>query len=321
MALTSQSQLSSKSMKILLTGSNGMVGRNILAIASKYQYEFLAPKSTELNLLDAADVRQYIKKNQPDMIIHAAGIVGGIQANMAQPVKFLVDNMQMGLNIITASNDLGITKFLNLSSSCMYPRDAINPLSENLILKGELEPTNEGYALAKVTSTRLCEYICKENSEHLYKTIIPCNLYGRFDKFEPNHSHMIPAVIRKIDEAKKSQQPEIDIWGDGEARREFMYAEDLAEFIFYALDNFTEMPQNLNVGLGKDYTINEYYKAVAAVVGYTGDFKHDLSKPVGMKQKLIDDSKLKEFGWCYKTSLEAGIQKTYEFYIREYCND
>jgi nucleoside-diphosphate-sugar epimerase len=308
-------------MKILLTGSNGMVGRNILAIAPAYQHEFLVPNSAELNLLDPTVVRLYVEKHQPDIIIHAAGIVGGIQANMAQPVKFLVDNMLMGLNILTAANDSGITKFLNLSSSCMYPRNAINPLSEDLILKGELEPTNEGYALAKVTSTRLCEYICQENSTRLYKTIIPCNLYGRFDKFDPDHSHMIPAVIRKIDEAKKSQQSEIDIWGDGEARREFMYAEDLAGFIFYALDNFAIMPQNLNVGLGTDYSMNEYYQTIADVVGYTGDFKHDLSKPVGMRQKLIDDAKLKEFGWGYKTSLKAGIQKTYEFYLSEYCND
>ncbi|OUR82264.1 GDP-fucose synthetase [Colwellia psychrerythraea] len=308
-------------MKILLTGANGMVGKNVLAIASEYQHVFLSPGSSELNFLDAVSVSNYIEKHQPDMIIHAAGIVGGIQANMAQPVKFLVDNMQMGLNILTAANNAGIGRFLNLSSSCMYPRDAVNPLSEDLILKGELEPTNEGYALAKVTSTRLCEYICKENPERLYKTIIPCNLYGHFDKFAPNHSHMIPAVIRKIDEAKKDNLDVIDIWGDGKARREFMYAEDLAEFIFYALDNFVQMPQNLNVGLGEDYTINEYYQAIADVVGYSGEFKHDLSKPVGMKQKLIDDAKLKEFGWSYKTSLKAGIKKTYEFYLSEYCND
>jgi nucleoside-diphosphate-sugar epimerase len=308
-------------MKILLTGANGMVGRNILEIAKLHDHDLLSPSSTELNLLDANSVRQYINTYKPDMIIHAAGIVGGIQANMAQPVKFLVDNMQMGLNILTAANASGITKFLNLSSSCMYPRDALNPLAEDLILKGELEPTNEGYALAKVTSTRLCEYICKENSDLLYKTIIPCNLYGRFDKFDPNHSHMIPAVIRKIHEAKKNNLKEIDIWGDGEARREFMYAEDLADFIFYAINNFEKMPQNLNVGLGTDFTINEYYQTVSNVVGYKGKFKHDLTKPVGMKQKLIDDKKLKEFGWSYKTELETGIQKTYKFYLSEYCND
>jgi len=301
-------------MKILLTGANGMVGRNILEVAKKHHHDFLSPSSSELNLLDANATQKYIHKHKPDMILHAAGIVGGIQANIAEPVRFLVENMQIGLNILTAANEYNVANFLNLSSSCMYPRDAMNPLSEEMILKGELEPTNEGYALAKITSTRLCEYISKENSSRLYKTIIPCNLFGRFDKFSPNHSHMIPAVIRKIDEAKKSKQQEIDIWGDGEARREFMYAEDLAEFIFYAIDNLKSMPQNLNVGLGTDYTINEYYQAVAKVVGYRGSFKHDLSKPVGMKQKLIDDTKLKEFGWGNKINLEDALQKTYEYY-------
>lgn len=298
-----------------------MVGQNILSLAVEHEHEFLSPSSAQLNLLDSNAVHDYIRTHQPDMVIHAAGIVGGIQANMAQPVKFLVENMHMGLNILTASNACGVSQFLNLSSSCMYPRDAHNPLSEDLILKGELEPTNEGYALAKVTSTRLCEYISKENPEQTYKTIIPCNLYGRFDKFDPNNSHMIPAVIRKIHEAKKANLEEIDIWGDGEARREFMYAEDLAEFVFYAIDHFKQMPQNLNVGLGTDYTINEYYQAVASVVGYTGRFKHDLSKPVGMKQKLIDDTRLKAFGWSHSTCLEAGIKKTYQFYLNEYCND
>lgn len=308
-------------MKILLTGANGMVGKNILAVANKHQHQFLSPSSIELNLLDGIAVHEYVKTHKPDMVIHAAGIVGGIQANMAQPVKFLVDNMQMGLNILTASNDCGVVNFLNLSSSCMYPRHATNPLSEELVLKGELEPTNEGYALAKITSTRLCEYIHKENPLRLYKTIIPCNLYGRFDKFDPNHSHMIPSVILKLDQAQKNGQKEIDIWGDGEARREFMYAEDLAEFIFYAIDHFDQMPQNLNVGLGTDYSINDYYRAIASVIGFTGTFKHDLSKPVGMKQKLINDEKLKAFGWAYKTELTMGIQKTYEFYLSEYCHD
>lgn len=305
-------------MKILLTGGTGMVGRNILAAAVEHSHEILFPNSSELNLLDVVSVKQYLSENRPDLIIHAAGLVGGIQANISQPVKFLVDNMQMGLNILSEANDANIYKFLNLSSSCMYPRDAANPLLEDLILKGELEPTNEGYALAKITSTRLCEYICRENPKRQYKTIIPCNLYGRFDKFDPNNSHMIPAVIRKLCEAAEAGLGEIDIWGDGEARREFMYAEDLADFIFYAIDNFDAMPQNLNVGIGKDYSINEYYAVIAKIVGYSGNFRHDLSKPVGMKQKLIDDSKLSTFGWRSKTSLEIGIQKTYDFYLNEY---
>ncbi|MBC8212891.1 MAG: GDP-L-fucose synthase [Gammaproteobacteria bacterium] len=302
-------------MKILLTGSNGMVGRNILEHASAADHDILCPASRELNLLDSLLVHDYIERHQPDMIIHAAGVVGGIQANIAHPVRFLVDNMQMGLNILTNAYALGVPRLMNLSSSCMYPRNAANPLSEDLILQGELEPTNEGYALAKVSSTRLCEYIHREDEQLLYKTVIPCNIYGPHDKFDPEHSHMIPAVINKIATAKKQGSDSIDIWGDGEARREFMFAADLADFIFYAIENFEKMPQNINVGLGHDYTINQYYQQIARVIGYQGEFKHDLSKPVGMKQKLIDDSRLKQFGWRYKTELSAGIQQTYDFYL------
>jgi GDP-L-fucose synthase len=303
-------------MKILLTGSRGMVGKNILEHVSANDYQILTPSSSELNLLNRQEVQGYLSDNCPDMIIHAAGIVGGIQANIAEPVRFLVDNLQMGLNILMSAKEVGIKKLINLSSSCMYPRDAQNPLAEELILKGELEPTNEGYALAKVTSTRLCEYINKEDNSYQYKTVIPCNLYGRFDKFDPKHSHMIPAVINKIASAKLKGEAQIDIWGDGQARREFMYAGDLADFIFYAMTKFEEMPQNINVGLGHDYTINEYYKSIAEVIGFTGEFVHDLSKPVGMKQKLIDDAKLKEFGWVHQTELSDGLNKTYEFYLK-----
>lgn len=307
--------------KILITGSRGMVGRNIIEFKKSKEYNLLTPSSIELNLLDRDSVDNYLKANNPDIVIHCAGIVGGIQANMSNPVKFLVENTQMGLNIIMSSFEFGIKQFINLSSSCMYPRDAQNPLSEELVLKGELEPTNEGYAISKVTSTRLCEYINREDKSYIYKTIIPCNLYGKYDKFDPNHSHMLPAVIKKIHEAKNNNQQTLDIWGDGEARREFMYAEDLADFIYYALENFEKMPQNINVGLGHDYTINEYYKAISDVIGYKGDFIHDLSKPVGMKQKLIDDSKLQEFGWKYKTSLKDGIIKIYNYYLEKVLND
>jgi len=251
------------------------------------------------------------------MVIHAAGIVGGIQANIAEPVRFLVDNMYMGFNILTASKECRIKRFMNLSSSCMYPRDAKNPLSEELILKGELEPTNEGYAIAKVASTRLCEYINREDESYLYKTVIPCNLYGKYDKFDPEHSHMIPAVIRKINNAKEKDLESIDIWGDGLARREFMYAADFADFVYYAIDHFETMPQNINVGLGHDYTINEYYQKIANAVGYQGSFTHDLSRPTGMQQKLIDDTKLKAFGWQYQTTLGQGIKKTYDYFLSE----
>ncbi len=306
-------------MKILLTGSRGMVGCNIIEHSGAHNHVILSPTSTELNLLDAESVQNYISVNKPDMVIHAAGIVGGIQANMAQPVKFLVDNMQMGLNILMSAKVCGVKKFMNLGSSCMYPRDASNPLSEDLILKGELEPTNEGYAIAKVASTRLCEYINREDKSYLFKTVIPCNLYGKYDKFDSEHSHMIPAVIRKINDAKKQNEKTVEIWGDGLARREFMYAVDFANFVYYAIDHFETMPQNINVGLGHDYTVNEYYQKIAKVVGYEGSFTHDLSRPTGMQQKLIDDTKLKDFGWKCQTTLDQGIQQAYDYFLEEVC--
>jgi GDP-L-fucose synthase len=306
--------------KILITGANGMVGRNIAEYSKAQNYILLTPSSKELDLLNRSSIDNYLELNKPDIIIHCAGIVGGIQANMKNPVKFLVENTQIGLNIIMASKEAGIKQFLNMSSSCMYPRKAINPLGEALILKGELEPTNEGYALAKITSTRLCEYINKEDDSFKYKTVIPCNLYGKYDKFDPKHSHMLPAVIKKIYEAKEANI-DSDIWGTGEARREFMYAEDLADFIYFALENFDKMPQNINVGLGEDYTINEYYETISKIIGYKGNFVHDLTKPIGMKQKLIDDTKLKEFGWKHQTSLEDGIKKIYQYYLKEVKND
>lgn len=305
-------------MKILVTGGSGMVGRNIIDYSSNLNYIILAPSSSELNLLSNKETKAYIQKKNPDLIIHAAGLVGGIQANIERPVDFLVKNIDIGKNIILAAKEHKVKRLINLSSSCMYPKNATNPLSEDLILKGELEPTNEGYAIAKIFSTRLCEYISKENSFFEYKTIIPCNLYGKYDKFSAKNSHMIPSVIKKIIDAKNDNEQTVTIWGDGTAKREFMYAQDLANFIFYAITNFDKLPQNINVGLGKDYTVNEYYKTVAKIIDYKGDFKHDLTKPVGMKQKLVDVTKLRKIGWKHKISLEEGIKKTVDFYMKNY---
>jgi len=301
-------------MKILLTGAGGMVGRNILEHPLSTVHQILTPSRTQLDLLNPEQISVYLEKNQPDLIIHAAGVVGGIQANIAKPVKFLVDNLNMGTNLIMSARNAGIKKLLNLSSSCMYPRYATNPLQETFILGGELEPTNEGYALAKIAATRLCEYINREDESFIYKTIIPCNLYGKYDKFSPQHSHMIPAVIKKLYDAKNNALDQIDIWGDGQARREFMYAGDLADFIYFAISRIELMPQNINVGLGFDYSINEYYEAIAEVTEYKGKFVNDLSKPVGMKQKLIDDTQLSKFGWKAKTSLKEGLEETFKYY-------
>ena len=308
-------------MKVFVTGVSGMVGRNVVEYLINKEVEVLYPTSKEINLLDKEALAIFIQKNEPEMVIHCAGLVGGIQANIDNPASFLYENTQIGLNVIISSYETGIKRFINMGSSCMYPRNAKNPLGEELVLKGELEPTNEGYAIAKITSSKLCEYINREDSSFQYKTIIPCNLYGRYDKFDPKHSHMIPAVIKKIHDAKISKKKNIDIWGDGQARREFMYTEDLANFIYHATERFDKMPQNINVGLGHDYSINQYYRIIADVIGYKGKFQHDFSKPVGMKQKLIDDSKLQQFGWKHKTSLKDGIEKTYDYFLREALND
>jgi nucleoside-diphosphate-sugar epimerase len=301
-------------MKILVTGGSGMVGSNLIKSAKLSGYTIFAPTSKELDLKSVENVELYIQKNQPELIIHAAGLVGGIQANMKNPVGFLVDNLDMGKNLILSAQKNGVKKLINLASSCMYPRNAENPLKEELILQGGLEPTNEGYALAKIICTRLCEYISNSSEGMFYKTIIPCNLYGKYDKFDPKNSHMIPAVIRKIVEAKDNNLSTVEIWGDGTARREFMYVEDLVDFISYAILNLEKMPQNLNVGLGSDYSINEYYETIAKVVRYKGEFVHDLSKPIGMKQKVVDITLLTKFGWESNTTLEEGIEKTIQYY-------
>ncbi len=302
-------------MKILLTGSSGFVGRNILEHPQRAHYDIVSPSRRDLNLLDRENTHRYVEQQRPDMVIHAAGLVGGIAANIERPVQFLADNMYMGLNILTVAKKLGVPKLMNVSSSCMYPRNARNPLSEELILTGEFEPTNEGYALAKVAGARLCDYINREDGACSYKTVIPCNLYGRHDTFDAKRSHMIPAAIQKVAEAKHRGAGQVSIWGDGLARREFMYAGDFADFVFYAIEHFDRMPPNINVGLGHDYMVNEYYRVIADVVGFAGEFCHDVSKPVGMKQKLVDTSRLDKFGWRHHTPLVSGIQQTVRYYL------
>lgn len=303
---------------VLLTGGYGMVGRNILEHPSAQEWNIIFPGSSELDLTDYKSTFAYVDALRPDIVIHAAGKVGGIQANIAHPVDFLVKNMDMGRNIVLAARKVGVKRLLNLGSSCMYPRNASNPLTEEMILQGELEPTNEGYALAKIMTERLCRYINTEDPEYAFKTLIPCNLYGRHDKFEPEHSHLIPAIIHKIHNAIEAGHAAVEIWGDGSARREFMYAGDFADAVFHSLTNFESLPALMNVGLGYDYTINEYYQAAADVMGFNGQFEHDCSKPVGMKQKLVSTDMQKAWGWSPSVSLRQGLQKTYQYYKKQY---
>ena len=303
-------------MKVLLTGGTGMVGKNLREsnLFQNSEIELIAPSSSELNLLNQKSISSYFKNKRFDAVVHAAGRVGGIQANISDPVGFLYSNMMMGFQLVNSAKVAGVPIFLNLGSSCMYPKAGNNPLLEDCILSGGLEPTNEGYALAKVSVARLCEYVTRIDSRFQYKTLIPCNLYGRFDKFSPNDSHMIPGVMRRLSEAVSIGLDEVEVWGDGTARREFMYVEDLVECIYRSLLRFHELPLVSNVGLGVDYSITEYYQAISKVVGYTGSFKHDLTKPVGMQRKLVDVSKINDFGWQSRWSLDQGLLSTYEYF-------
>ena len=301
--------------KILITGSRGMVGRSICENVEANKHELIKPSKEELNLIDPDIVENFLNREKPDIVIHAAGVVGGILANISEPTRFFYDNLQIGLNLVTKSKKIGIKKFLNIASSCMYPRNAKNPLHEKLILNGDLEPTNEGYALAKVCIERLCKYIVSEDKEFKYKTLVPCNIFGKYDKFDPKIAHMLPAIINRMHSAKCNNKNVIKIWGDGNVRREFMYSEDLAEAIWFCVNKINQLPQTINIGMGEDHTIKKYYSEVSDVINLECKYEYDLSKPVGMKQKLLDSSKINKLGWEPKFSLREGIKSTYEYFI------
>jgi GDP-L-fucose synthase len=301
-------------MKILVTGGTGMLGRNICEAGAAKNLTILAPSRKELDLSSPLALQAWLATNRPDVIIHAAGHVGGIQANVADPFKFLSLNVDMAMNLIRSAHVLGISRFLNIGSSCMYPREAPNPLKIESLLTGRFEPTNEGYAIAKVVAGKLCEYIAIQSPDYLYKTLIPCNLYGRYDHFEPERSHLVPAVIKKVHDARMTGASSISLWGDGSARREFMFAADAADLILEAAQRIEELPQYLNIGLGHDFSVLEYYQAAARIVGWDGEFQFDLTKPTGMKQKLLDVSVQSSFGWAPRTTLHEGLLKTYEYF-------
>ena len=300
---------------LLLTGGSGLVGRNIQNHYASNKWNIIAPSSNDLNLMDYASVKSFFNECKPDIVLHCAGRVGGISANIEEPVAFLDSNIVIGRNVIMGAREAKIKKLINLASTCIYPREAQNPLKEKYILEGKLEPTNEGYAIAKIVALRLCQYIRKEDPSYNYKTLIPCNLYGRFDKFDPKNSHLLPAIIHKIHQAKFTGKQSVEIWGDGSARREFMYIEDLVDAIYLALESISDIPDLMNLGVGSDHTIKEYYETVALTIGWQGDFVFDHSKPTGMAQKLSDTSLQSKWGWQPKTTLKEGIRLTYKYYL------
>lgn len=296
-----------------------MLGRNLVNAARVSGLNIMAPRHSELDLLSKDSVRAWLVEQQPELVIHCAGHVGGIQANIADPLGFLALNSEMGTNLVRVAHEVGVKRLLNVGSSCMYPRAARNPLREDDLLTGPLEPTNEGYALAKILTAKLCEYVARQSMDFCYRTVIPCNLYGRYDHFEPERSHLVPAIIRKVHEARTSGAGRISLWGDGTARREFMFAADAAKIVLAAAQRIEELPQYMNIGLGHDYSVLEYYEAAGRVIEWSGRYEFDLSKPTGMKQKLVDISQQARFGFEATTSLTEGLRQSYQYFLETCC--
>lgn len=301
-------------MRIMLTGASGMVGHALLGDVGSKEHEILAPSHGELDLTDASMVYRYLEKYRPDFVIHAAGMIGGISVNNKYPMSFFMGNLDMGRNIVYGACRAGVRYLINLSSSSIYPQNHNGVLKEDCLMRGPLDPSNEGYSMAKLAISRLCSYVNREVTGLQYKTVIPCNLYGPWDRFTDDRAHMIPAVIHRLYCASQTDVSEISVWGDGKTRREFMYVGDLADFIWMAVKRFDELPEIINVGVGMDYTMDEYYSVIADIVGYHGKFIHDLSKPSGARRRLMDVSAVHSFGWRSRVQLREGLSRTFAFY-------
>ena len=303
-----------KSSKIYIAGHKGMVGSAVWRILSAKGYPNLIGKTRrELDLTDQQAVINFYSKEKPDAVIDAAAKVGGIIANNNFPYPFLMENMQIQNNLIDGAFKAGIEKFIFLGSSCIYPKFASQPLKEEYLLTDSLEPTNEWYAIAKITGVKACQSIRKQFNKD-YISLMPTNLYGYFDNFDLHSSHVLPAMLRKFHEAKLNNHSKVTLWGSGTPLREFLFVDDLAEAVVYALEN--KLPEHLyNVGSGKDITIKKLAEMIQKIVGHKGNITWDKSKPDGTPKKLMDISKMKELGWQYSTELEDGIIKTYQWFL------
>lgn len=310
-------------MHVLLTGGSGMVGRAIRRLAPEVapHWSILAPSHRELDLRNRDETGRFVGEGKFDLIIHAAARVGGIAANIADPVGYLIENLEINVNVIGGARAHNVPALLFMGSSCMYPKDLPDALKEEHLLTGPLEPTNEGYALSKITGAKLCEYIASRDGL-AYRTLIPCNLYGPGDHFEPERSHLVAAILHKLHQAKMSGRTEVDIWGDGTARREFLYVDDLARFILKSdAASIGDMPQYLNVGYGEDYSVTDYYRMGAEAIGYRGNFTHNMEAPTGMKRKLMDSRLARRYGWHAPTSPGKGLAVTYQGYLARTASD
>ena len=305
-----------KSSRIYVAGHRGLVGS---AICRRLEAEgfthLLTRRSDELDLTRQAEVEAFFQREKPDYVFLSAAKVGGILANNTYPADFIYKNIMIQSNIIHASYANGVRKLLFLGSSCIYPKFAPQPMKEEYLLTGELEPTNEPYAVAKIAGIKMCQAY---NSQ--YKTnfisVMPTNLYGPGDDFDLETSHVLPALIRKFHEAKTGQSSSVTIWGTGTPKREFLYIDDLADACVFLMNNY-DAAGIVNIGVGDDISINELARLVKRIMGYAGEIVYDSSKPDGTPRKLLDVSRLNSLGWKAKISLEEGISRTYEWYVKE----
>ena len=304
-----------KSTKIYIAGHSGMVGAAICRFLEKKGYtNLLIRTSTQLDLRNQEDVKDFYASQKPEVVINAAAKVGGILANNDYPYQFLMENMQIQNNLIDTALQQGIEKFIFLGSSCIYPKLAPQPLREEYLLTDSLEPTNQWYAIAKISGLKACQAIRKQFNKD-YVSLMPTNLYGTYDNFDLQTSHVLPAMLRKFHEAKVNNNAPVTLWGSGTPMREFLFVDDMAEAVVHALEK--KLPEYLyNVGSGKDITIKELAETIQKVTRHQGEIIWDISKPDGTPKKLMDVSKMRDLGWSYSTEIEDGIQKTYQWFLK-----
>jgi GDP-L-fucose synthase len=302
-----------KNSKIYISGHNGMVGSATLKIFEEVGYnKIITASRKELDLTKQTDVFDFFERERPDVVILAAAKVGGIQANIDNPATFLLDNLQIQNNLISASHKFGVKKFVFLGSSCIYPKECQQPMKEEMLMTGKLEPTNEGYALAKIAGLKLLEGMYRQFGMQSI-SLMPCNLYGPNDSFDLNHSHVLSALVKRLTDAKDLGIKEIELWGSGKARREFMHVEDCAKAIQYMLENYSD-PKFINIGWGEDVSIKELAELILEELDYDILIKWNTNKPDGMLRKCLDVTRMKELGFYPSITLRNGVKEMIDLY-------
>ena len=298
-----------------MAGHRGMVGSAVVRRLQRAGFENILTRTRqELDLMDRSAVRGFFESERPDYVVDAAARVGGIAANFEKPVEFLIENLTIQNNVIQAAADFGVTKLLFLGSSCIYPKLAPQPLTEDALLTGPLEPTNDAYAIAKIAGIKLCQAYAREYGKNFISGM-PTNLYGPNDNFDLQTSHVLPALIRKVHEAKRDRAKEVAVWGSGTPRREFLHVDDLADACFFLLENYNSV-EIVNIGCGEDVSIRELAETVCEVIGFEGSLAFDTSKPDGTPRKLMDVGRLLALGWKPRIGLKDGIRDAYDWFLK-----